>query len=80
MADLVDCRSKITQEADLMLTAISISTGKDKSELVREIVQGWFSSRWAEHETIKRLFFNQREGGDSATEGAPGNSNAEARK
>jgi len=80
MADLVDCRSKITAEADLMLTALSISTGKDKSELVREILQGWFTSRWEEHETIKRLFFNRREGGDSANEGAPGNSNAETRK
>jgi hypothetical protein len=78
MADLVDCRSKITAEADLMLEAIAKSTGKDKSELVREIVQGWFQSRWEEHEMIKRLFRGKREGAESAGEGKPGNSNAEA--
>ena len=80
MADLVDCRSKITAESDLMLEAIARSTGKDKSELVREILHSWYVSRWEEHEMIKRLFFNKTKGTDSATEGAPGNSNAEARK
>lgn len=80
MADLVDCRSKITVESDLMLEAISRSTGKDKSELVREILHSWFLSRWEEHEMIKRLFFNRTKGSDSASEGGPGNSNAKARE
>lgn len=72
MAELVDCRCKLTAESDLMLDAISRSSGKDKSELVREIIHSWYLSRWEEHEMIRRLFFNRREGVDSATEGVAG--------
>jgi hypothetical protein len=79
MADLVDSRAKITAESDLMLDAIARSSGKDKSELIREILHGWYLARWEEHETIKKLFFNRCEGADRESQGMAGNGKGGAR-
>lgn len=72
LEDLRDFRGRLTADSDLMLEAVSRATGKDKSELVREIVHGWYLSRWGEHEMIMRLFRGRGEGTDSASSGGSG--------
>ena len=39
--DLKDFRYRITVEADCVLDAISQANGKDRAEIVREILQEW---------------------------------------
>ncbi len=37
----IDLRAKVTPEADAVLEAIQRSTGKDKSEVVRDVLHKW---------------------------------------
>lgn len=39
--ELVDARIKITQETDCVLDSIHIATGKDRSEIAREVLHEW---------------------------------------
>lgn len=41
MADLRDFRGKITPETGCVLDAISRVTGRDRSEVVREVLHRW---------------------------------------
>lgn len=66
--ELRDARTKLTYVSDQMLEAVSRSTGKDKSELIREIVHEWYEIKWREHQMIGR-FFREREGAAEAPEG-----------
>lgn len=43
--ELKDYRGRITPEADCVLEAESRSTGKDRQEIVREILHAWAMSR-----------------------------------
>lgn len=43
--ELKDFRGKITPETDAVLEAINRTTGKDKSEIAREILHKWASEQ-----------------------------------
>lgn len=43
--DLKDLRAKITPEADAALEARAASTGKEKAEIVRELLHEWALSQ-----------------------------------
>ena len=42
---LVDFRGKITHEADAVLEALHQASGRDRSEIVREVLQTWADSK-----------------------------------
>jgi hypothetical protein len=54
-ADLKDFRGKITPEADCALEAESRSTGKDRQEIVREILHDWAMQRIHGASVLNRL-------------------------
>lgn len=39
--DLADARIKITQETDAVLEAMHRATGRDRSEIAREVLHAW---------------------------------------
>lgn len=53
--ELRDARTKLTAPSDQMLEAVSRLTGKDKSELIREIVHTWYEGKWREYQMIGRF-------------------------
>lgn len=70
-AELRDLRAKITVESDAALDVVSRVTGKDRSEIVRDVIH-----RWAlEQVSISSLLHARlrAEGLAGAPEGAPGN-------
>lgn len=73
-APLKDFRGKITAEADCVLEAINRVTGKDKSEIVREILHDWALERIDQHSVLTRLLTS--EGLLAADEGIAGNRRA----
>lgn len=72
MADLIDSRCKLTAESNQMLEAHSRATGRDKSELIREIVHHWYEAEFRKYQMIHRLVGRSKgvgaadEGGASA--------------
>lgn len=68
MTELVDFRGKLTKDTDSVLYAICHASGRDKSELVREVMAGWARDRLHEAETLVRLTRKEgnRSGGDPA--------------
>lgn len=55
MADLFDLRAKIDIETNQVLDALSIATGQDKSEIVRNILRSEADRRIHEATVIVRL-------------------------
>lgn len=66
--DLIDFRTKLTPESYQMLEAVSRSSGRDKSEIAREVFHRWYLDKWQEYQMIGRLF-RGREGPVGADEG-----------
>ena len=65
MADLIDVRSKVSPRTHAVLTAISLATGKDIAELVREIADIWAESKVHEATLIQRVLKGEGLAGES---------------
>lgn len=70
-APLKDFRGKITAETDCVLEAINRVSGRDRAEIVREILHEWATERLHEHSVLDRLL--RAEGLAGASEGVTGN-------
>lgn len=70
-APLKDFRGKITAETDCVLEAMNRVSGKDRSELVRDILHDWAAERLREHSILNRLL--KAEGLTGEDEGTTGN-------
>ena len=71
MIPLIDLRAKITLETDAVLETVHRSTGKDKSEIVRDILHKWASSEIDASTLLVSIL--KREGLMSAAQGTRGN-------
>lgn len=67
---LIDLRAKITIETDAVLEAVHRSTGKDKSEVVRDVLNRWAMSEI--HASIVLNSILKREGITGADQGIGG--------
>lgn len=65
---LIDLRAKVTPEADAVLEAVHRSTGKDKSEVVRDVLHKWAMNEIHAASVLQSIL--QREGLSGATGGA----------
>jgi hypothetical protein len=67
---LIDLRAKVTIEADAVLEAIHRSTGKDKSEIVRDVLHKWAMTEIHASNVLNSIL--KREGLLGAFEGTAG--------
>jgi len=67
---LVDCRIKISQHSDAVLELIHRQTGKDKSEIHREILHAWALEKFNELRLLSEIMSDK--GLPRELEGAPG--------
>lgn len=67
---LIDLRAKVTPEADAVLEAIQRSTGKDKSEVVRDVLHKWAVQEIHAASVLHNIL--HREGITGAVQGASG--------
>lgn len=65
---LIDLRAKVTAEADAVLEAVHRSTGKDKSEVVRDVLHRWALQEIHAASVLQSIL--QREGLGGASGGA----------
>lgn len=68
--ELRDLRAKVTAETDAVLLVESRITGRDRSEIVREILQEWAQQRIHAAKLLTSLL--ERDGLLGADEGMPG--------
>lgn len=68
--ELKDFRGKITPEADCVLEAESRSTGRERQEIVRDILHDWAQQRIHGASVLNRLL--RAEGLRGIGEGVPG--------
>lgn len=62
-AELKDYRGRITAEADCVLEAEAQSTGRDRQEIVREILHEWALKRIHGASVLERLLRREGLGG-----------------
>lgn len=63
--ELKDFRGKITAETDCVLEAINRVTGRDRSEIVREILHKWAVEKIHEHSVLGDLLVREGLSGES---------------
>lgn len=76
-AELKDFRGKITAEADCVLEAINRVTGRDRSEIAREVLHRWALEEIDKHSVLTQLLrseglLREPEGLRVASEGIAG--------
>lgn len=67
---LIDLRAKVTPESDAVLEAVQRATGKDKSEIVRDVLHKWAVNEIRAATVLHQIL--KREGLSGASEGEPG--------
>lgn len=67
---LIDLRAKVTPEADAVLEAVSRATGKDKSEIVRDVLHKWAMAEIHASNVLQKILL--REGIRGEEEGVNG--------
>lgn len=77
-APLKDFRGKITAEADCVLEALNRVSGKDRSEIVRDILHDWALSKIDENKVMAKLL--RAEGLAGEDEGIAGSGTARGGK
>jgi hypothetical protein len=68
---LIDLRAKVTAEADAVLEAVQRSTGRDKSEVVRDVLHKWAMQEIHACSVLQNIL--SREGLAEPSEGRRGN-------
>lgn len=68
---LIDLRAKITAESDAVLEAVQRATGRDKSEVVRDVLHKWAMTEIHASNVLHSIL--AREGLVGATKGGLGN-------
>ena len=63
--ELKDFRGKITTETDCVLEAINRVSGRDRSEIVREILHKWALEKIHEHSVLGDLLAREGLSGES---------------
>lgn len=65
MLELKDFRGKITAEADVVLEAQSRSTGKERQEIVRQVLHDWALQQITAHSVLTKLLAAEGLAGES---------------
>lgn len=63
-AELKDFRGKLTTETDCVLEAINRVSGRDRSEIVREILHKWAIEKIHENSVLTGLLAREGLGGE----------------
>ena len=69
--DLKDLRAKVTPETDAVLEGIARATGRDRSEIVREVLHRWAASEIDKASMVHRML--KAEGLPGIAQGTSGN-------
>lgn len=67
---LIDLRANVTPEADAVLEAVQRATGRDKSEVVRDVLHQWAVKEVHASNVLHNIL--RREGLGGALEGGSG--------
>lgn len=65
MLELVDARIKITPETDCVLESVHRATGKDRSEIAREVLHEWAQQHIHQYKVLNQLLDGKGLNGES---------------